>query len=685
MLKKIINHPDWGEKLADLASSYIRYTRTHSDNLFEPADMDEFFRKHDPFILSVWHGQFLLIPTIRPDDISASIVVGSHGDAELAAKIVTRFGVKAIRGSGAGGRRNLKDRGGAKVLKQAISALKEGDCIVSTADVPPGPAQKVGEGIITMARLSGRPIIPAAIATRRAITFKSWSRLTINLPFSKCALVCGQPIEVPRKATPEELERKRQQLEAAMQEVTARAHQMVGRSPKKIAPLWERSMQPGLGFMGYRLATSLAKPIAPLLFRYRLRRGKELEAREQERYGIASLPRPEGELIWMHAASVGEANATLPLIEQLLARNPALNILLTTGTITSAAQMATRLPERAFHQFLPLDNKDFVHSFLKHWRPNLVAFVESEIWPNLIMGVKARGIPLLLINGRMSKRSFKRWFKKPAFARPIFGRFNTILARNAVDKRHFISLGAENVIESGNLKIDAPPLTHDPAALAHLREHIGDRPLLLAASTHKGEEDIIREAHQIVALDHPDLLTIIIPRHPERRQEILDELSGKGLTLELRSERPEPGRSTNIYIADTMGEMGLFYSLGGIAFIGGSLIPHGGQNPIEAIRLGTTVMTGPKVSNFTDSYDELIRRGGAVRVHSAKEIAATTLELLHAPEKRRAMQQGADDALEYLSGAMSLTIDTIEAYLAPADERADPAAPPSKPKGPPTA
>ncbi len=662
MLKQLTHHPVWGEKLAATLARYIRYTRDHSKWTTEPAAIDEHFRQHDPFILGVWHGQFLLIPTIRPNDISATIVVGGHGDAELAAKIVTRFGVKAIRGSGSGGRRLGRNRGGAKVLKQAIKALRDGDCVVSTADVPPGPAQKAGEGIITMARLSGRPIIPAAIATKRAITVKSWSRLTINLPFSKGALVAGDPISVPRDCTDEEIEQHRLALEKALRRATHRAHELVGRSPKKIEPLWERPLKPGLGLVGYRAVTGLLRPIAPLFFKYRLRRGKEIAARECERYGTASIPRPDGQLWWIHAASVGEANAAMPLIEKLLKRNPDLHILLTTGTITSAELAAKNLPDRAIHQFIPLDNKHFVNNFMRHWRPNLAAFVESEIWPNLIMAVKARGIPLLLINGRMSKRSFKRWFKKPGLARPLFGRFNAILARNAVDARHFISLGCENVIQTGNLKIDAPALTYSQSELDNLRAAIGDRPLMIAASTHAGEEEIIAEAHKIIALDYPDFLTIIIPRHPNRGSDIRNALTGEGLSLELRSESPTPGRTTNIYIADTIGEMGLFYTLADIAFIGGSLIPHGGQNPIEAIRLGTNIMTGRNVSNFSDSYHELFQRGGAYKVENTKDIAAKIIDLLQRPEQHEDMKKAANTALDFLSGAMDKTITIMEGY-----------------------
>lgn len=680
MLKKLTNHPVWGKKLADSLAKYIRYTRDHSKYISEPAAVDDYFRQHDPFILGVWHGQFLLIPTIRPDDISATIVVGGHGDAELAANIVTRFGVKAIRGSGSGGRRIGRNRGGARVLKQAIRALSDGDCVVSTVDVPPGPAQKAGTGIITMARLSGRPIIPAAMATRRAITLKSWSRLTINLPFSKCALVAGDPIFVPRDSSAEEVEQYRLSLQRALRQVTHRAHELVGRSPKKIEPLWERPLKPGLGLAGYRALTGLARPVAPLFFKYRLRRGKEIAEREKERYGTASLPRPDGPLWWIHAASVGEANAAMPLIESLLERNKDLHILLTTGTITSANLAEKQLPERAIHQFIPLDNKHFVNNFMRHWRPNLAAFVESEIWPNLIMAVKARGIPLLLVNGRMSKRSFKRWFKKPGLARPLFGRFNAILARNAVDTRHFISLGAENVIQAGNLKIDAPALTCNQAELDQLRSTIGDRPVMVAASTHAGEEEIIAEAHKIIALDYPDFLTIIVPRHPNRRAEILNNLSGEGLSLELRSESPGPGRTTNIYIADTIGEMGLFYSLCDIAFIGGSLIRHGGQNPIEAIRLGANVMSGPYVSNFSDSYFELFKRGGAYKVTSAEDIAAKIIDLLQHPEQHEQLKKAANNALDYLSGAMEKTITVMESYGNPEPRRDDGTKPHPEPR-----
>lgn len=663
MLKKIINHHLWGERLADLVASYIRFTKDKNNFVYEPDNMDEYFRANNNFILSVWHGQFLLIPTIRPDDIKGTIVVGKHGDAELAAKLVKRFGVTPIRGSGAGGRRMGRDRGGAKVLRKAIKALNKGDCVVSTADVPPGPAQKVGEGIITMARLSGKPIIPAAIATKRAITFKSWSRLTINLPYSKGALVAGKPLHVPRTLTPEELEAHRQTLEHAMGEVTKRAHELVGRNPKKIAPLWEYPLTQGIGLKAYKTATTLAKPLAPAIFKYRLARGKEIAEREQERYGITTIPRPKGQLWWFHAASVGETIAILPLIETLVERHQSLNILLTTGTITSAKLAASRLPERTIHQFVPLDNKSFVKSFLNHWHPTLAAFVESEIWPNLILSTANRNIPLVLINGRMSKRSFKRWFKKPGFARPLFGRFDTVLAQSAVDARHFISLGAKNVIDSGNLKIDAPPLSFDEKEREQLQSAIGDRPTLVAASTHKGEEQIIAEAHKLIALDYPDFLTIIVPRHADRRTEILSQLEKDNLKIELRTKSPLPSRSTNIYIADTMGELGLFYALSKIAYIGGSLIPHGGQNPIEAIKLDTNILSGPNVGNFRASYHELFSRGGAIEVNSAQDLASKTIDLLKNPGKHAILKQGASESLEFLKGAKDITLKALEAYL----------------------
>ncbi len=617
--------------------------------------MDNFFRKQNPFILGVWHGQFLLIPTIRPEDISATIVVGGHKDAELAAEIVSNFGVTPIRGSGAGGRRVGRDRGGSKVLRAAIKALKSGDCIVSVVDVPPGPAQKAGPGIITMARLSGRPIIPAAIATRNAITLQSWSRLTINLPFSKGSLVAGEPIYIPKKATEAELEAYRHQLEDAMDRVTKRAYALVGKRADKILPLWQRSLNPGLALKTYQWVTSAAKPLAPLILNYRLKRGKELIEKKDERLGKPSLPRPKGPLWWFHAASVGETNAILPLINSLLKKKTDLTILLTTGTVTSTRLAEKRLPERAIHQAIPLDNKGFMRRFLNHWQPDMVALIESEIWPNLILEAKQQGIPLILINGRMSKRSFKRWFKKPAMARPLFGRFDKVLAQSPNDANHFIALGAENVMNTGNLKADAPPLTYNNDELEKLRKACGSRPLLLAASTHKGEEAEILKCHNLITKEHPDLLTIIVPRHPERADEIRETLADGGHNILLRSEAPYPEADTSIYIANTIGEMGLFYTLSDIAFIGGSLVPHGGQNPIEAVRLGAVVFSGPHVRNFARFYNELHIRGGAIQISSGEELARKIIAYYNNPGQHAEMTSGALEALEYLEGAQQMT------------------------------
>ena len=655
MFKTFRNKTLMAKRLAKGVSKFIRFTRDHNQFTLEPTDMDDFFRRHNPFILGVWHGQFLLIPTIRPDDISATIVVGGHKDAQLAAEIVSNFGVTPIRGSGAGGRRVARDRGGAKVLREAIKALKNGDCIVSTVDVPPGPAQRAGPGIITMARLSGRPIVPAAIATKRALTFQSWSRLTINLPFSKGALVAGNPISIPRDASEEELEAYRRQLESAMDEVTKRAYALVGRNPKKILPLWQRSLEPGLALKTYQWATTYAQPLAPFILDYRQKRGKELFVKRNERLGIATHPRPEGPLWWFHAASVGETNAVLPLINSLLEQCPNLNIMLTTGTVTSTKLAEQRLPKRAIHQAIPLDNKSFMARFLAHWRPDLAALVESEIWPNLILETERAGIPLVLLNGRMSKRSFKRWFKKPAMARPLFGRFDQVLAQSATDANHFIALGAEKVINTGNLKADAPPLTFDEEELKKLKEAIGHRPLFLAASTHKGEEEEVMKCHNIIAEEYKDLLTIIIPRHPERALDISQSLSTPDLNIQFRSNNPYPKSDTNIYIANTIGEMGLFYALSDIAFIGGSLIPHGGQNPIEAVRFGTIVLSGPHVRNFAPFYNEFHIRGCAMQIKNGAEMAEKVLEYLKTPDQHAEMASAADEALKFLEGAQKMT------------------------------
>lgn len=658
--KKLMRYS--GKTLARL----IKYVARTSRASFEPADLKDRLKATHPCIVACWHGQFMMICELHPGgDVKVSAMVARHGDAEVIGEAMRLMDVELIRGAGAGGRK--KDRGGAAALRAAVKGLTDGSSLVMTADVPPGPARKAGAGIITIARMSGCPIVPVAAASSRFMSFDTWSRMTLNLPHSNLVFAGDEPIHVPRDADPELLESLRLKLETSLNTLTARAYSLAGADLKRATPLGHLAAlsppEPGLGLKTYRSALSVLRPLAPALLSARERMGKEDAARRGERLGFPGLTRPDGPLAWVHAASVGETNAVLPVIDALLTSNPGAHVLLTTGTTTSAGLAARRLPERAFHQFVPLDAAAYAARFLDHWRPDVAVFTESEIWPNLILETSKRKIPLALINARMSPRSMKRWRRNARVARPLFSRFNIILLQNDRISRTVTELGAPVVITAGNLKIDSPPPPVDPAALATLRETIGTRPVFLAASTHPGEDGIIAAAHSIITKTVPNLLTIIVPRHPDRGPALIAEMTRFGHKTERRSQLPAPAADTDVYIADTIGELGTFYALAPVSLIGGSLIEHGGQNPIEAIRHGSAVLTGPSQHNFRDIYEALSKAGGAVTVSSAEEIATHVTRLFTEKADADKQRQRADAALVELGGALEKTLAALQPYL----------------------
>ncbi|MEQ1713792.1 MAG: 3-deoxy-D-manno-octulosonic acid transferase, partial [Hyphomicrobium sp.] len=350
--------------------------------------------------------------------------------------------------------------------------------------------------------------------------------------------------------------------------------------------------------------------------------------------------------------------------QSLLERRAELSVLLTSGTVTSAGLAASRLPPRAIHQYVPLDVPEYARSFLAHWRPDLAVFTESEIWPNLILETDRAGHPLALVNARMSSKSFRRWQKQPDVARPLFSRFRLILAQNEPLARRFSELGGRDVRAVGNLKIDSPPPPVDAAGRERLEAAIGARPLFVAASTHAGEEVILAEAHRILAREFEGLITLIAPRHPERGTGLAEVLKARGFNVVQRSAGALPDARTEIYIADTIGELGTFYAMSPVAFVGGSLVDRGGQNPIEAVRHGTAVITGPSWRNFADEYTALIKRSGAIEVRTASDIADAIRRLARDTDELDRMRAGARSALAALSGALVLTVDALSSVLA---------------------
>ena len=413
----------------------------------------------------------------------------------------------------------------------------------------------------------------------------------------------------------------------------------------------------------YRGLWRVLSPAAGLALRARVARGKEEPKRLNERLGIAARPRPAGTLIWIHGASVGECLSALPLVSRLLEKEDR-HVLVTSGTVTSAKLMAMRLPARAFHQYVPLDRPDAVRRFLEHWRPNLALFIESELWPNLLLQSRASKIPLALVNARLSEKSFRGWSRAPGLARRLLSVFDICLAQDAQVAQRLSALGARAVQIAGSLKADAPPLPVDAAALSAFRAAVGDRPLFLAASTHPGEEATILDVARMHRGLYDDLLTVIVPRHPRRGEAIAKLAAARGFAVARRAAGALPASETAVYVADTLGELGLFYRAAPFAFLGGSLVRHGGQNPLEPAKLATAIVTGPFTENFAGIFAALLAAQGDGLVRSKADLFRLTSRLIATPAYAKAQGAKAGAAAEAMSGALERTVDIAEELLA---------------------
>ena len=417
----------------------------------------------------------------------------------------------------------------------------------------------------------------------------------------------------------------------------------------------------------YAAFLEAAGPLLGLYLRARIRAGKEDRERFAERQGLASRPRPEGTLVWFHAASVGESMSMLRLIEGLLTDRPATRILVTTGTVTSARMVADRLGDKVIHQYVPVDRYAWVERFLDHWQPDCAIWIESEIWPNLLRGIARRGIPAALVNARMSARSHARWGFAPKAIGELLATFDLCLAQTEAEAERLGQLGARDVRYVGHLKYAAEPLPADPAQLDELTRAVRSRPLWVLASSHEGEETIALAAQARLASRFPNLLTAIVPRHVGRGAAIAAMARSAGLGVSRRSGGLPPAPGDSIYVVDAMGELGLWYRLAPIACIGGSLVPIGGHNPIEAAQLGCALLYGPHMFSVAGVAAELQESGAALVVETAEALADAVARLL----EDKAAAQTMASAARTVAERNRHVIDRAFAALAPLLDRAN--------------
>jgi len=416
----------------------------------------------------------------------------------------------------------------------------------------------------------------------------------------------------------------------------------------------------------YRGLTTIGAPLISMFLARRMARGKEDRLRFGERKGAAGIARPSGRVVWLHAASVGESLSMLPVIERIQAQ-PDTTVLVTTGTVTSAQLMAERLPDGAIHQYVPVDRLPWVRRFLDHWRPDLALWAESEFWPNLLIETARGQVPLVLLNGRISDRSFAKWSRHARLAARLLDCFVLCLGQTPADAERLQALGAARVACRGNLKFAVPPLPADEALLAVLRAELAGRPCWLAASTHAGEELAVGRVHQTLAAQHPGLLTIIVPRHPPRGAAIAAELTELGLAVAQRSAGQAVGPHTDVLLADTMGELGLYIRLAPLVFMGKSLIGQGGQNPLEPARLGAAVLFGPHMDNFSDIADEMCKAGAAERVEDEDGLARAVSRRLVSPAVVADFGAAARDFATAQAGVLDAVLDELKPWLSAKD------------------
>jgi 3-deoxy-D-manno-octulosonic-acid transferase len=572
-------------------------------------------------LVAFWHNRLLLMACFAPHPSQLHAVISRHADGSLTAECLAKLGVKAIRGS--------SKKGAFGAMLGVREALAQGKTVVITPDGPRGPAEKIHGNIIALAREYNLPILPCSYDTKFGIKLPSWDSFLLSLPFGSGSFCAGAPIYVRAEESDDEAKAR---LEEALGNLTERTKEAL----KYAEPLL---------LIFYASCLRIFAPVIYLWLHYRRKKNKESNERFAERLGRASLPRPRGKLLWMHAASVGESLAILPLLENWLAHGEHPNFLVTSGTVTSANLLKQRLPAGVIHQFVPIDLPSAVQKFLEHWRPDILCLVESELWPILIRET-ARYAPIAVINGRLSPRAFAKWSRLGRMARAaVFPRLDVVLAQSNIDADRFSRLGAENVSLVGNLKWAAPPLPNNQELFTNIFEAWKGRIVWLAASTHAGEEEILLRVFAKLKILHPNLVLLIAPRHPARGEEILNLAKALGYNSCRRSEEKFPHAETEVFIADTIGELGTLYRLSQLVFMGGSLVPHGGQNPLEAARFACCLLQGPYTHNFIDI-------GSMLQSNNAVNVVADENGLL---EKMEWLLQHPQERSEYAKSAEALT------------------------------
>ena len=591
-------------------------------------------------VVAFWHEVLPLTPVLwwwaEPQNphIRLRVLISRNRDGRMIADVVAPWRIWSIAGSSDS---KGKNKGGAAALRRMRASLRNATLVAITPDGPRGPRRQAQQGTLALAKLAGKPIVLVG-ATCTGIRLKTWDQMIFPLPFGRGTMACAPPIDMRRHNQEESSgsETFTQQLEHALDNMMRLAQQPSSMS-SPAGYTHERVALNPLSLMPSRVwqaAATVLSPALPFFLRWRQTKGKEIPSRVREKMGFPSHSRGTANLVWFHAASVGETVSILPLVSACLTQKSDFQVLVTTGTVTAARLLAQRLAHsRVVHQFMPLDVPRWGKRFLDYWQPKAAVFTESELWPNMLGLCHTRNIPVMLVNGRMSASSFKGWRRMGRVARRMLERFAWVSARSDEDAQRLQQLGATKLLETGDLKTAAPPLPVDEAELARLKERLAGRRIFAAVSTHQGEEQQIAQAAKLIRRDYPDVLVLVIPRHPERGADLSVMLG----YVPRRGAGQMPTEDDLLWVCDTLGELGLFFRLASCVFIGNSLPGvlggGGGHNPFEPARLGCAIASGPLVQNFTDAFQHMA--AGITIVNNAQELAAWVRDMFANPAKRQ--------------------------------------------------
>ena len=385
----------------------------------------------------------------------------------------------------------------------------------------------------------------------------------------------------------------------------------------------------------YRLIINVVCFFSPIILKIRIYRKKEDENRYTEKLSIIKKRKPQGKLVWFHAASVGELLSVIPLLEKLEKIKEIKSILLTTNTLSSSKIFKKKIKsKKIIHQFFPFDKDIFTKKFLSHWLPDLVVFVDSEIWPNFIFNIKNRKIPLILLNARITTKTYLRWKKIPNFTKSIFSSFDICLSQNKETEKYLRNFGVKKIKNLGNLKFSSPSSLSPAELNKNILKIFQYKKIWCATSTHKGEEVFCGKTHIELKKRLKNVILIIIPRHIHRSNEIVKELNEMNLKIHLHTNKSKFKRDTDIYLVDTFGETQNFFNISKSVFLGGSLINHGGQNPIEPTRMGCSIYHGPHVNNFKEVYAYLASYNISKKINTINNLKRFLLKDLSSKQKR---------------------------------------------------